>query len=216
MANIIPACLSPQNPAAGGPNGYQINIGRGAAGEYCGGLVITDKAGKPIWLAKGDEADTIRKQLDWNNLQIRAEGGHITVHLNHQKVVDYIDPNPDPRYLQKGVLALQTYGRGKAMPVGSNSEISRSTRSPIRQQLCQQQLTTNNHQLLMPIRPYHPSDLRALVSRNHHRHIRAGFHRRQHAENSGPIRAGGADWLASSKTRSDYRRLPDSALMVPS
>jgi hypothetical protein len=99
-----------RNPAAGGPNGYQVNIGRGAAGEYCGGLVITDKAGKPIWLAKGDEADTIRKPFDWNTLQIRAEGAHITVHLNHQKVVDYTDPNPDPRYLQKGVLALQTYG----------------------------------------------------------------------------------------------------------
>lgn len=99
-----------RNPPKGGPNGYQINIGRGAAGEYSGGLVITDKQGAPIWLAKGDETDTIRKPLDWNTLSIRADGAHVIVHLNHQKVVDYTDPNSDPRFLQKGVLALQTYG----------------------------------------------------------------------------------------------------------
>lgn len=99
-----------RNPPKGGPNGYQVNIGRGIAGEYCGGLVITDKENKPIWLSKGDEADTIRKPLDWNKLQIHADGAHIVVYLNDHKVVDYTDPHPDPHYLQKGVLALQTYG----------------------------------------------------------------------------------------------------------
>lgn len=84
--------------------GYQVNIGRGAAQEYCGGL-YTDH-----WLAKGDETDTIRRPLDWNTLQITADGPHIVVFLNHQKVVDYVDPNPDPRLLQKGPIALQTYG----------------------------------------------------------------------------------------------------------
>src|SRR5437764_6270505 len=98
-----------RNPPAGGPNGYQVNIGRGAAGEYCGGLVITDKQGTPIWLSKGDESDSIRKPLDWNSLSIRADGAHIIVYLNRHKVVDYTDPNPDPRYLKRGVLALQTY-----------------------------------------------------------------------------------------------------------
>jgi hypothetical protein len=84
--------------------GYQVNIGRGAAQEYCGGL-YTDH-----WLAKGDETDTIRKPLEWNALQITAQGPHITVFLNYQKVVDYTDPNPDPRLLAKGGIALQTYG----------------------------------------------------------------------------------------------------------
>jgi hypothetical protein len=92
------------NDNGGLKTGYQVNIGRGAATEYCGGL-YTDH-----WLAKGDEHDTIRKPLDWNSLQIRAEGPHIVVHLNHQKVVDFVDPNPDPRLLQKGPIALQTYG----------------------------------------------------------------------------------------------------------
>ncbi len=104
-----------RNPTQrGGKSGYQINIGRGAAGEYTGGVVITDAPGTapgtPTWLAKGDEADTIRKPLDWNSLSILADGPHIVVRLNGQQVVDYTDPNPQPHYLEKGVIALQTYG----------------------------------------------------------------------------------------------------------
>jgi hypothetical protein len=91
-------------PGKGGRTGYQINIGRGAAEEYCAGL-YTDH-----WLAKGDETDTIRKVLQWNKLRIRAEGAHFVVHLNDRKVVDFTDPKPDPKWLQPGVLALQTYG----------------------------------------------------------------------------------------------------------
>jgi hypothetical protein len=91
-------------PGKGGRTGYQVNIGRGAAEEYCAGL-YTDR-----WLAKGDETDTIRKPLAWNTLRIRADGPHITVHLNGVKVVDHTDPNPEERFLQPGVLAFQTYG----------------------------------------------------------------------------------------------------------
>ncbi|HEX2972324.1 MAG TPA: DUF1080 domain-containing protein [Tepidisphaeraceae bacterium] len=91
-------------PGVGGRTGYQINIGRGAAEEYCAGL-FTDK-----WLSKGDEKDTIRKKLDWNTLHIIAQGPHIIVDLNGQRVVDYTDPSPNPKFLQTGVLGLQTYG----------------------------------------------------------------------------------------------------------
>lgn len=91
-------------PGRGGRSGYQINIGRGQAQEYFAGL-FTDK-----WLDKGDEHDTIRKVLDWNKLRILARGPHIEVELNGQKVVDYTDPDPPPRFLQKGVIAFQTYG----------------------------------------------------------------------------------------------------------
>ena len=87
-----------------GRTGYQINIGRGAAEEYCGGL-YTDR-----WLAKGDEKDTIRRKLDWNQMRILAQGGHIEVTLNGVKVVDYTDPAPPERFVAPGVLALQTYG----------------------------------------------------------------------------------------------------------
>ncbi len=83
--------------------GYQINIGRGAADEPVG-LYLND------WLDKGDADDTIRKKLDWNHLRIRAQGPHIEAWLNGTKIVDYTDPDPKPALLQKGTIALQTYG----------------------------------------------------------------------------------------------------------
>jgi len=84
--------------------GYQINIGRGAAGEFCGGI-YTDQ-----WLAKGDEKDDIRKKLEWNALRIRAKGNHLVVHLNGVKVSDFTDEKPADKWLEPGVLAFQTYG----------------------------------------------------------------------------------------------------------
>jgi hypothetical protein len=93
-----------QEPGKGGRTGYQVNIGRGQAQEYTAGL-YTDH-----WLAKGDENDTIRKPLDWNRLRILADGAHVVVHLNGNQVVDFTDPNPDPKFLRPGVIALQTYG----------------------------------------------------------------------------------------------------------
>ena len=92
------------DPGKGGRTGYQVNFGRGQAEEYFAGL-FTDK-----WLDKGDEHDTIRKKLDWNKVRILARGPHIEVELNGQKVVDYTDPQPPERFLQKGVIAFQTYG----------------------------------------------------------------------------------------------------------
>jgi hypothetical protein len=92
------------DPGKGGRTGYQVNIGRGAAEEYCGG-VYTDH-----WLAKGDEKDAIRKPLAWNTLRIVAKGPHLVVDLNGVNVVDFTDEKPDAKLLQKGVLGLQTYG----------------------------------------------------------------------------------------------------------
>ena len=91
-------------PGKAGRTGYQVNIGRGQAEEYTAGL-FTDK-----WLDKGDENDTIRKPLDWNKLHVLAKGGHIEVTLNGVQVVDYTDPNPPEKFLQRGTVAFQTYG----------------------------------------------------------------------------------------------------------
>jgi hypothetical protein len=87
-----------------GRTGYQVNIGRGEAQEYCGGIFTNE------WLAKGDEKDTIRKKLDWNTLRILAQGPHILVDLNGQRLADYTDPKPAEKFLQEGVIGLQTYG----------------------------------------------------------------------------------------------------------
>lgn len=92
------------DPASQRCRGYQVNIGRGVAGEYCGGLFMVD------WLAKGDEQDGIRKPLAWNTMRVAARGAHIVVDLNGVKVVDYTDPDPEPALLGPGVIAFQTYG----------------------------------------------------------------------------------------------------------
>ena len=84
--------------------GYQVNIGRGAAKEYCGGIFTEH------WLDKGDEQDTIRRELAWNQMHITAKGGHIQVCLNGVKVADYKDPAPQEKFLQPGVIGFQTYG----------------------------------------------------------------------------------------------------------
>lgn len=84
--------------------GYQVNIGRGAAGEFCGGVYTTE------WLAKGDESDTVRKISEWNKFRILAIGAHVEVDLNGKRIVTLNDAKPDPKFLQKGVIGLQTYG----------------------------------------------------------------------------------------------------------
>ena len=91
------------DPGRSGRSGYQVNIGRGAAEEYVG--LYTDH-----WLFKGDEKDSIRKKLDWNKLYIFADGPHIKVRLNGVEIVDYVDAEPKPMFLQSGVIGLQTYG----------------------------------------------------------------------------------------------------------
>lgn len=84
--------------------GYQVNIGRGVVGEYCGGLY------RKGWLGKGDEKDTIRKPNQWNSLHIVADGPHILVDLNGVRVVDYTENGDDPKLQAPGVIGLQTYG----------------------------------------------------------------------------------------------------------
>jgi len=92
-----------------GQTTYQINIGRGVVGEFCGGVVV--RKGKDIeWLGKGDEKDAIRKPEAWNSMRILAKGAHLEVDLNGVRVVDVTDPAPKPRNLEAGVIGLQTYG----------------------------------------------------------------------------------------------------------
>ena len=82
---------------------YQINIGRGVAGEPVG-LHLGD------WLDKGDEDDSIRKPLQWNKLRIRAIGPSIKAWLNGKQIVEYVDPSPRKDLLEPGTIGIQTYG----------------------------------------------------------------------------------------------------------
>lgn len=82
---------------------YQVNIGRGVAGEFIG-LYRDD------WLDTGDEKDEIRKPNAWNQLRIRAEGPRIQVWLNQQQIVDFTEPDPQESDLAAGTLTFQTYG----------------------------------------------------------------------------------------------------------
>ena len=82
---------------------YQINIGRGAAGEPIG--LHTDD-----WLDKGDEKDEFRKPLKWNSLRILAIGPDIKTWLNGNLIVDYKDPSPRKDLLEAGMIGFQTYG----------------------------------------------------------------------------------------------------------
>ena len=76
---------------------YQVNIGRGAAGEPVG-LYLND------WLAKGDEHDKIRIPLKWNELRILIVDNRIQVWLNKKQIVDYTDENPENPSLNRASL----------------------------------------------------------------------------------------------------------------
>jgi len=91
------------DPHQAGWTGFQVNIGRAEAGEYCG-LYHKD------WLHKGDELDEVRKKMDWNHYRILARGARVLVFLNGVEIVDYEDPDPEPGLLQSGCIGLQTYG----------------------------------------------------------------------------------------------------------
>lgn len=85
-----------------GPS-YQLNLGRGVAGEYVG-LYLSD------WLDKGDEKDEIRKPREWNAVRLLVSGVRIRAWLNDVLIVDYLDPAPRADLRRAGVLAFQTYG----------------------------------------------------------------------------------------------------------
>ena len=85
-----------------GPS-YQLNLGRGKAGEFVG--LFLDR-----WLDKGDEEDRIRKPKKWNQVRLLVVGPKITVWLNGERIVEYLDPEPRPDLARAGTIALQTYG----------------------------------------------------------------------------------------------------------
>jgi len=85
-----------------GPS-YQLNLGRGKAGEFVG--LFLDR-----WLDKGDEEDSIRKPKEWNQVRLLVVGPKIKAWLNDELIVEYVDPDPRPDLARAGTIALKTYG----------------------------------------------------------------------------------------------------------
>ena len=90
--------------------GYQADFAPGKHGN------IYDESRRRKVLARPDAKVLAKclKRADWNDYEIRAEGGRIILSLNGVKVVDYVEP--DTTITRRGLLALQIH-KGKPMEV---------------------------------------------------------------------------------------------------
>lgn len=88
--------------------GYQADYGPG----YWGALY--DESRRNRVLAQPDSALVARivRAGDWNDMEVRAEDGHIRIFLNGVQTVDYTES--DPTIPQSGRIALQIHGGGVA------------------------------------------------------------------------------------------------------
>jgi hypothetical protein len=84
--------------------GYQMDYGAG----YWGSLY--DESRRNRTLVQPDSAMVARlvKVGDWNDLELRAENGHIRIFLNGVQTVDYTEP--DGAIPQAGRIGLQIHG----------------------------------------------------------------------------------------------------------
>ena len=88
--------------------GYQADLGE----KYYGALYDESRRKKVL---AAPEADVIAKALklnEWNEYRIRCEGKHIQLWINGVQTVDYTEP--DDAIVQKGRIAVQIHGGGKA------------------------------------------------------------------------------------------------------
>lgn len=89
--------------------GYQADLGNG----YWASLYDESRRNKTLI---GPDSATVKKILkanDWNDYEIRSENGRIRLFLNGTQTVDYTEP--DKSIPQKGFIALQVHGGGKAL-----------------------------------------------------------------------------------------------------
>ncbi|TLU95070.1 DUF1080 domain-containing protein [Dyadobacter sediminis] len=89
--------------------GYQADLGNG----YWASLYDESRRNKTLI---GPDSATVKKILkpnEWNEYEIRSENGHIRIFLNGTQTVDYTEP--DKSIPQKGLIAFQVHGGGKAL-----------------------------------------------------------------------------------------------------
>lgn len=89
--------------------GYQADIGE----KYWGCLYDEHRRNKVLVQAP-PELDKVLKKGDWNDYVIRAEGDHVTLHVNGLRTVDYRET--DPAIPRDGIIAVQVHS-GPAMKI---------------------------------------------------------------------------------------------------
>ncbi len=89
-------------------SGYQADIGAGYSGS------LYDESRRNKVLAQADKAliTTLEKPGEWNQYEVRCEGGRIRIILNGTQTIDYLEA--DAAIPRDGLIALQIHGNCKA------------------------------------------------------------------------------------------------------
>lgn len=83
--------------------GYQADMGQ----QYWGGLYDESRRRKTLASPPVEDIPKFVKFNDWNEYEIRCEGGHIQLFMNGHKTVDYTEADDTiPRY---GIIAVQIH-----------------------------------------------------------------------------------------------------------
>ena len=89
-------------------SGYQADLGDG----YWGALYDESRRNKVLIAPDKDAVLKVLKMGEWNDYVIRCEGPRIQLWINGLKTVDYTEA--DAKIPQKGIVAVQIHGGGKA------------------------------------------------------------------------------------------------------
>lgn len=88
--------------------GYQADLGD----KYWASLYDESRRNKTLVAPDSALVERIVKRQEWNNYEVHSKDGRIQIFLNGTKTVDYTEP--DKSIPQKGLIALQIHGGGKA------------------------------------------------------------------------------------------------------
>lgn len=89
-------------------SGYQADLGDG----YWGALYDESRRNKVLVAPDKEAVLKVLKMSEWNEYVIRCEGPRIQLWINGLKTVDYTEA--DAKIPQKGIVAVQIHGGGKA------------------------------------------------------------------------------------------------------